>query len=96
MSFRAEGKNPEWDPARLKRNYPKALPVYSVQSEKEANMLITNACAKGWGTNRHGLPHILQEDVANMDAVSNRLREVHALMKEPRRPKQSPWRQNEH
>jgi len=92
VSFRAEDENPEWNPARLKRNYPKALPVYSVDTEEEANRLITMSCSMGWESERHGLPHILREDVANMDAVSDRLRAVHGRMVKRRK---STWRQNE-
>lgn len=82
MSFRAEDESAEqWNPARLKRNYPRALPVYSVYTEADANALITLTCSKGYESDRHGLPHLLREDIANLSEVAERLHEGYEHMK---------------
>ena len=81
MSFRAEDEPERWNPARLKDQYPRALPVYSVETEQEADHLITLACPKGYTSARHGLPHILQEDVANMEAVGDHLDAAYQRLK---------------
>lgn len=74
MSFRAKDENAEqWDPERLKRNYPSALPVFSVETEEEADQLITLCCSKGWHSNRYGVPHVLQFSIENFDAVAAHL-----------------------
>lgn len=74
MSFRSKDKNPKWEPQRLKRNFPAGLPVFSVETEEEANTLLGLACTMGYGSEpRMGLPHIIREDIENMDAVTEHL-----------------------
>ena len=81
MSFRAKDEPERWNPARLKDQYPRALPVYSVNTEQEADNLITLACPKGYDSARHGLPHILLDDVGNMEAVGDHLDSYYQRMK---------------
>lgn len=86
MSFRAKDETaPLWNPERMKRNYPNALPVFSVETEHEADDLITLCCSKGWESNRYGLPHVLAESLDNLPAVSARLAEGYQFMKRRRR-----------
>jgi len=80
VSFRSKDVTPDWSPARLKRNYPRALPVFSVETEREATMLITLACSKGYDSDRHGLPHILDENIDNMEAVGDHLAAAYRRM----------------
>ena len=80
VSFRAKDEPDRWNPARLKDQYPAALPVFSVNTEQEANALITLACTKSYDSDRHGLPHILDENIDNMEAVGDHLAAAYRRM----------------
>jgi hypothetical protein len=63
LSFRAEDETADqWSPHLLKRNYPMALPVFSVNTEQEADRLIRLSASLGWDNKRYGVPGVLRPD----------------------------------
>jgi hypothetical protein len=61
LSFRAEGPT-DASFRMLKKTYPSALPVFSVDTHAEAVALIATAGTLGWENERYGVPHILRAE----------------------------------
>ncbi len=74
-------------PELLNEHYPKALPVYSVDTDQDAIRLFTLAANMGYGNRRLGLPHILDESIDNLPQVAEHLHERYMWMKEREKKK---------